>query len=147
MNRHGGYTLLEMVVVLALLALATAMVAPAGYRMIQSWRDASEVDAVLGELGALSWRARAEGRTFQSPAGARIPADTTEPAQGDPVAKPDFAIALPEGWSLVFREPLTVRANGLCHGTEATLTTLRQSIDLRLVAPYCRVERIAASAQ
>ena len=50
--RSLGYTLLEMVVVLALMGLAVAMAAPAGFRMVQSWRHASEVDQVLRQLAA-----------------------------------------------------------------------------------------------
>ena len=47
MNRDAGYTLLEMVVVLAILGLATAMVAPATFRTIQSWRDADDPETVV----------------------------------------------------------------------------------------------------
>ena len=36
MNRHGGYTLLEMVVVLALLAMATALVALFGLGLVSA---------------------------------------------------------------------------------------------------------------
>ena len=63
-TRTFGYTLLEMVVVIALRALATAMVAPASFRMIQSWRNADDVQRVLSELAAISVAARTDGRDW-----------------------------------------------------------------------------------
>src|SRR5690606_38189932 len=85
-----GYTLLEMVVVVALLALTTAMVAPAGLRMIQSWRDADDVKRVLGKVAALPVSARDRGREWRLP-----PEDEAAVAE---------AVALPEGWRLVLHE-------------------------------------------
>lgn len=140
MNRHGGYTLLEMVVVLALLAMATALVAPAGYRMIQAWRDASEVDAVVGELRSLSWRARAEGNALHAPAGHALGADMPAGSAGVQVAAP--RLDLPDGWTLVFDTPLQIGANGVCQDSDMTLTTARQVLRLRLEAPYCRVRHL-----
>ena len=64
MTRASGYTLLEMVVVLALMGLAVGMAAPAGFRMIDSWREAGDVDEVLRQLAALPSAARAQGRAF-----------------------------------------------------------------------------------
>ena len=55
-TRTFGYTLLEMVVVIALLALATAMVAPASFRMIQSWRNADDVQRGSEPLGVIDNR-------------------------------------------------------------------------------------------
>ena len=57
-----GFTLLELVVVLALLALATALVAPSGFRMIASWQRATEVDASLQAVAALGSGAAQAGR-------------------------------------------------------------------------------------
>lgn len=148
MRRHGGYTLLEMVVVLALLAMATALVAPAGYRMIQAWRDASEVDAVVGELRALSWRARMQGNAFHVPAGATLPlASGSRSADRDPSPSVPFELNLPDGWSLAFDTPLKVGANGVCQDSRATLSTLRQVVRLRIEAPFCRVGRLEGSTE
>ena len=59
-----GFTLLELVVVLALLALATALVAPSGFRMMASWRRATEVDASLAAVAALGSNAAQQGRAL-----------------------------------------------------------------------------------
>ena len=146
MNRDAGYTLLEMVVVLAILGLATAMVAPATFRTIQSWRDADEVAKVLGDLAALSALARHEGREIRlasDPVPGRVPpAGAMPPSESEPASP----LTLPEGWRLSMDEPLVIRANGACRGTEGTLTTTRQTIRLRIESPWCRVQRLPADA-
>lgn len=124
--RSRGYTLLEMVVVLALMGLAVAMAAPAGFRMVQSWRHASEVDQVLRQLAALPAAARKDGREF------RIrPEDTAA----------DAGIELPEGWMLEMDSPLLVRANGACGDAEGRLVTERGVVPFRVQAPFCRIQR------
>ena len=51
--RQRGFTLLEMIVVLAILGLATALVAPSAIRGIDSWRRQSELDSLLDQIRAL----------------------------------------------------------------------------------------------
>ena len=87
----GGFTLLELVVVLALLALATALVAPQGFRMIESWRRATDVDAALGAMAALGASAQAQARRLEFKAGAIPAADLP---------------GIPDGWDIVLSEPL-----------------------------------------
>lgn len=123
-RRPLGFTLLELVVVLALLALATALVAPQGFRMIATWRRATDVDAVLGAMAALGATARQQGRSLELPAG-RVPAD---------------AIAgLPEGWTVVLAEPLAIQANGACGGTHGELRSGSYVRAFALQPPFCRV--------
>lgn len=132
MTPPRGYTLLELMVVMALLALATAMAAPAGYRMIGSWMEADRVDAVMKALASLPLRQRDEGRELH------IPAEDADAAAA--------LAALPEGWELQLDEPLTVAANGACSGSRGALFTNRQVVDFQLEAPFCRVRRLAADA-
>ena len=126
MSRHlPGYTLLELVVVMAILAMATAIAAPPSYRMIRSWQEATEVDDVLQQLERLPGTVRASGKTLDGGPNAGIP-----------------VIVLPEGWSLHMAIPLHVLANGACSNAKGTLATAQQSVDFRIVAPFCRVERL-----
>ena len=62
--RHCGFTLLEMIVVLAILGLATALVAPSAIRGIDSWRRQSELDSLLDQIRALPGDARASGKAI-----------------------------------------------------------------------------------
>ena len=124
-RRPPGYTLLELVVVMAILAMATAIAAPTGYRMIRSWQEATQVEDVLQQLERLPGTVRASGRPLEG-----------EPTAGIP------AVVLPEGWSLRMAIPLRVLANGACSDARGTLSTQQQSVDFRILAPFCRVERL-----
>lgn len=62
--RQRGFTLLEMIVVLAILGLATALVAPSAIRGIDSWRRQSELDSLLDQIRALPGNARATGKAI-----------------------------------------------------------------------------------
>lgn len=122
-----GFTLLELVVVLALLGLATALVAPSGMRMIESWRRASDVDASLGTLGAMGARVRETGRSLRLEPG-------PVPAQELP--------GLPDGWTVVLHEALEVQANGACGDSSGELSDATGYVQPFVVrAPFCRAAR------
>lgn len=123
----AGFTLLELVVVLALLGLATALVAPAGFRTIDTWRRASEVDTALGSLAALGAHAHQQGRATRLDAGV-VPAGTLAD--------------LPEGWTVTLNAPLQVQANGACTATRGELRAADgYTQPFELQAPFCRTLR------
>lgn len=125
MNRAAaGYTLLEMVVVMAIVAMAAAVAAPMGYRMIASWRNATQVQDVIGQIEQLPSTVR----------------DSGNPLQAGPKENP-LPIKLPDGWTLELHEPLHVLANGACSSATATLSTPTQHIGLSVEAPFCHVRR------
>ena len=64
--RERGFTLLEMIVVLAILGLATALVAPSMLRGIDSWRRQAAMDVLIDAIRALPGDARARGRRDQT---------------------------------------------------------------------------------
>ncbi|MGN6113639.1 MAG: prepilin-type N-terminal cleavage/methylation domain-containing protein [Luteimonas sp.] len=121
----GGFTLLELVVVLALLGLATALVAPQGFRMIETWRRATDVDTALGALAALGARAHDSGKALRYPAG--------------PIAA-DALPGIPDGWTVVLDAPLEARANGACNATTGELRSGRYVRRFAVQSPYCRIE-------
>jgi len=123
-----GFTLLELVVVLALLALATALVAPSGFRMIASWRRATEVDATLQAVAALGSTAAQDGRARMLAAG--------------PIA-PDKLPGLPEGWQVELDSPLAVQANGACGDSQGRVRGPDgYEQPFKVSAPFCRTQRV-----
>lgn len=120
----AGFTLLELVVVLALLGLATALVAPQGFRTIQTWRRATDVDAVLGALAALGADARTQGRRLSFQAGP-LPAEALKD--------------VPDGWTVVLDAPLVIEANGACGNTSGQLRDGGYVRHFTLEAPFCRI--------
>ena len=128
-----GYTLLEMLVVIGLFALATSLVAPMSYRMAESWRESTRVDAVLQQLAALPLRARDTGRQL-------------ELTGADAIEATEFGLR--DGIFLERQlEPLMVRANGACSHAEGHLQTSRQTIAFVVQPPFCRVQRLAAEVR
>ena len=122
-----------MVVVMALLALATAMAAPSSYRMIRTWREADKVERVLRDIATLPATARAKGNEW------RFKPDDTKGLS--------TAITMPEGWRLTLDTPLVVRANGACNDAGGALQTGHQTIRFKLEAPFCRVRLLPADAK
>src|SRR5690606_24003272 len=72
MNQSRGYTLLEMVVVMAILAMATAIAAPPSYRMIRSWQEATQVEDVMQQLERLPSAVRSSGNPLSADTGQGI---------------------------------------------------------------------------
>ena len=128
MTRSEGYTLLEMVVVMAVLALATALVGPPGYKMVRSWQDSSRVDDVFKQLRGLPMAVRDTGRQL-----------TVLPDDPEQVKT---LVDLPERWQLRFTTEFVIRANGACSEASATLITEHQTIPFRVDAPFCRIVRL-----
>lgn len=124
-----GFTLLEVVVALAIMALATALVAPASFRMITTWQEASEVDTVLKQIAALPMNTRKKGHPL------KLDTQTRAALLGE-------LLQLPDGWKITFDTPLQIHANGACEGGQAELHTGHQTIALRIHAPFCQPERL-----
>jgi general secretion pathway protein G len=96
-----GFTLLELLLVLTLVALLTGLVAPRLWTWVQAARVRADVDRV---------RAGLEGLPQAAFAGAR----RIELAASGPVA-------LPPGWQLQASRPLVYEANGMATGARLRL--------------------------
>jgi prepilin-type N-terminal cleavage/methylation domain-containing protein len=120
-----GFSLLEMLVVLVILGMAAALVAPPLARTVERVRESGEREDIARRLGALPAQVRSEGRARAW-------------AAGDALAAP--AAAWPEGWRVVAVTPLRIGANGFCAGADVQAAGPSRVHRLRLVAPDCRVE-------
>ena len=121
--RPHGFTLLEMIVVLAILGLATALVAPSAMRGIDSWKRQAELDALVDQVRALPGPARARGRAILVSA---------ETLASD---RPPLRIS-PE-WTLAVDKPWRVGANGVCEGGQVRVGNAYGSRTLDVAAPFC----------
>lgn len=123
--RSNGFTLLEALVVLAIIGLATALVAPASLRTIASWERATQAETLLGAMANLPDVSRKDGRIFRIDAGSHR-------------ALPD--LPMPDGWTVELDVPLIVQANGACGGTRGRLVDASGvTLPFTLETPFCRI--------
>lgn len=127
--RQRGFTLLEMIVVLAILGLATALVAPAALSGIDSWRRQAAMDLLLDQVRGLPGRARATGETIVV---------SKESLQS---AAPPLRIA--EGWTLRVEQAFQVAGNGVCQRGELVVAGAYGDRVVRVEAPFCDVAVVA----
>ncbi len=136
--RHG-FTLLELLVVLALLALATAIAMPNLERLYAAATRVSERDYVLDQVAALGREAMLNGRAYVVFGNA----PSLDPAEAARYAEYEtYEVDVPQGWRLDFDSPLVVLANGVCLGGMLTLSQEDDevaAVRLELTPPYCRV--------
>lgn len=98
----AGFTLLELLIVLALIAMAAAVVAPRLQRTYDAIAGSGERAEVVRQLQRLPLLARDAGAAIEIP------------VQGG-AARLAGLLALPEGWSVSPLSPLRVEASGVCH--------------------------------
>lgn len=123
----AGYTLLEMIVVVMIIATVAAMATPRMQRVIDARRLAVAKAELASALAELPLQARAT----------RSPIELGPDVEWRPEG-------LPEGWTIQWDSPLVVHANGVC-GT-AALSLLRPDPDpplaWRVLSPLCRLEAV-----
>jgi prepilin-type N-terminal cleavage/methylation domain-containing protein len=137
LNRTAGFTLLELLIVLALFALVAGVVAPRLNTVYDRVRWASERDDVLEKIAGLGFKALKEGRTFEFPSSPPKEETSVSSAAAD-----SAFIKLPEGWSVTAEFPIRYRDNGVCEGGRLTLQCEDQILEVVLRPPLCRPEII-----
>lgn len=126
MSRSGGFTLLELIVVLALLGLASALVGPPALRSIERWRTAEAFERVRVAVQSLPLAARRQGIRFEF----RSNRDPRQP----------LGIAEPASMRLVVRRGWDVAPDGTCGDGELAVGIAGRERSLRIRAPYCHAE-------
>ena len=146
-----GFTLLELIVVLLLLALVTALAMPNLDRLAAGVARGTERDRILDQFVGLGRQAMLQRRNYVV-FGTGAGQDTGSPAPGRDAAGPSsdpfshanherYEIDLPEGWEIGLDPPLVVRANGACLGARLTLRHRGAvAVEVDLEPPYCRID-------
>lgn len=120
-----GFTLLELLVVLGLIAMMAALVAPRLHKTYQAIVSSGDRAETARQLERLPLVARDLGRAIE------IDAD-----EGAELAR---YLALPEGWSVRALDPVLVEASGLCHATRVRVEGAGSTETWSLAAPDCGV--------
>ena len=140
-RRQVGFTLLEMLVVLAVLGLAGAIALPNLQNLYESVAKRTDRGEVLDQITRLGVRAKLEGRDLVVwPGGAEALEQVNALVGSTLGAYVRHQLVMPPGWRLVLDRPLVVRANGICLGAAMALIDHSGRRDEYLLkAPFCRV--------
>ncbi len=147
----SGYTLLEMVVVLAIMALVTGVAAVRVFSMISSWRERTQLESIEQQFAHLPVLARQRGQEILLPPPATSVADgaavgTTAHAStmGNAATESGAhslppAVILPAGWLVRFNHRLRVRSNGFCEGARIQLEHGDRHYPRLVTPPFCQL--------
>ena len=129
-----GFTLIEMLVVLTIIAMLAGLVTPVLFHLARRYEISAQRQQILVDLAQLGYRAYLTGQPLILGESADHGA-----APGAVPAKP--ALALPEGWVLETPKPITYSFGGICNGGALTLIDPdKVRHDIRMKAPRCRPE-------
>ena len=138
----AGFTLLEVLVVLTLMAFATMTVMPRLSGLIDSVSFAMARESFERELNGLSYQAYKSGMDLRLDAVGGSAARRMTP-DSPPLANPQMMPArmtLPEGWTVTAQPPVIYRASGYCQGGVVVVEAGTFSERYILRPPTCQAE-------
>ncbi len=124
-TQHQGFTLLELLAVLALVALATGIALPRLTAYVDSVGAAFERETVIEAVSSLGLVARQQGHTI-------IFSGSFEHLPGD----------IPDNWHASVEQPIRFFPSGACEGGLVTLQGRERRFVYQLSAPRCRATLI-----
>lgn len=122
----GGFTLIDMLVVLVIVGLLAGVALPRLYALSEGYKMASQRASLLSQIGNLGYRAYNSGKPTEL---LSLPGSTNLNA----------SISLPPGWRIEVSQPIKYNFNGICSGGKITLIAPDQYHDeFQLRAPLCK---------
>lgn len=129
---QGGFTLLEMLVVLAIAGLLAGIALPNLSKMAERSRIGTERTGIVSSLENLGYSAYSNGKPYTL-----VALDATSD---------NSPFKVPDGWRIVAENPINYAVNGVCSGGVVTLFGPDRTAErLLLKAPLCRAELLADS--
>jgi len=120
-GRARGFTLLELIVALAIMASVLTVAGVNGVRMLERYQEQIKLREIRSEIALTRYRALAERRRLIVGAGAG-------------------AFALPAGWQVTAEPPIVYMPSGVCLGGALTIIAPSgRSETWGLEPPQCRI--------
>ena len=120
-----GFSLLEMLVVLAVVSIMVALVAPRLAGTVRAIASSGERAETVRQLELLPLLARSQGQPIVAAADAALVAE---------------GLAFPDGWRATALDPLRIAANGICQPGRLRVEGGGTAEEWTLAAPDCRVD-------
>jgi prepilin-type N-terminal cleavage/methylation domain-containing protein len=145
-KRNQGFSLFELLIVLALIGMAAAVFGPSLFNQIDAARERATRDQVLSQITALAAIAQREGSAYAMgapKAGAPVAVVATginqvvgfNPVVLDAQVK---SIEIPEGWKVIVERPIYFSANGYCSGGRFEIIAPSGVTEaFAIAAPFC----------
>lgn len=140
--RSSGFTLLELLAVLMLFALAAGLVLPRLATLQSRFQRAADKDEIIMQVAEMGYRVMRRGyggRLSASPANGALPPVRFTSSQ-DVFPRSALPLSLPAGWTLLVKQDLIYLDNGICLGGEVEAVSENDAFTLTLLAPYCQPE-------
>ena len=130
-----GFSLLELLVVLSLLGLLTAITFPNFVNLYQSVNSRLQTDQIIDDINGLGYAA------FNS--STEIVLNNIPATRSNVWAeKRNAPVSLPVGWRLVVLNPIRYLQNGACQGGEIRLFFEGELIISKTLSPpFCRIKQ------
>lgn len=122
--RGGGFSLLEMLVVLVLVSIMVALIAPRLANTVRAIQTSGDRAETVRQIERLPVLARSSGTPL-----------VFQPGQ----AVAQEGVAVPEGWSVTTETVLSVAANGICFPAKLRISGAGLTEQWSVSAPDCRV--------
>ena len=120
MIHRKGFTLIEMLVVLVILGLTSALVLPKFPAIYDRFKSKSELEKFSQSLAVLPLQAYTKQQTI-----------TLNQSSANKI------LELPSAWEIEIPQPIIYKANGVCLGGELSYKIKGQITLIKLVPPYC----------
>jgi general secretion pathway protein G len=142
---HDGFTLLELLIVMAILGAIAAVVGPSLSGTYDRIRFSLQRESVERQIAALPRQAQGKGRSLILAATKKTldgsgPAfsQTANISAGGQLPADAAVLALPLGWSVVVETPIRYNFDGFCSGGRLMLASGSFQARYELDAPLCQ---------
>jgi general secretion pathway protein G len=124
--KQRGFTMIELLVVLVILGLTSALVLPKFPSIYERFKGKAEEDKFYQSLSVLNLRAYTQ---------------QTQLVLDEHSVR--TLLDLPESWEVTIKSPVVYKANGICLGGKLGLSVNGVAREIVLIPPYCEPSRVS----
>ena len=133
-EQPGGFSLLEMVIALAIMGLLGALAMPSLQKITERTGFSLDLQDVERQLDQLPQIAASQGKAL-----VLTSSPTTEDAVSTGSKKEPYLVKLPSGWQITVDAPIHYRYDGTCGGGRLHLATPASQSDYLMKPPLCEL--------